>query len=90
MKTQRKFCTAAGLAAALALGGCWGGDDDAPAPVVVGNGVAVPDSAGASTGAFVGYLLVLLGTSDESSEPSAISTSFEVPPDEAAEPQPLT
>ena len=89
MKTQRKIWAAAGVAVALALGGCWGGDDDAPAPVVTGNGVAVPDSAGASTGAFLGYILAL-GVTDETSEPSAISTSLEVPPDEAAEPQPLT
>jgi hypothetical protein len=89
MKIQRKILFMAGVAMALALGGCWGDDDDDPAPVAAGNGAPVPDSAGVSVSAFLGYILAL-GATDETSEPSAISTSFEVPPDEAAEPQPLT
>ena len=87
MKTTRKICVAAALASALALGGCWGGgDDDA---VVVGNGVPVADSVGATTSAFLGYLLALAST-DESSEPSAIGAGFGSPTDETSEPQPLS
>jgi hypothetical protein len=89
MKTQRKIVFAATLAAALALGGCWGDDDDAPAPVGAGNGAPVPDSAGTSVAAFLGYI-VALGAADESSEPSAIGTGFAAPEDDTAEPQPLS
>jgi hypothetical protein len=88
MNTARKTWVAAALASALALGGCFGGDDDDDAPVA-GNGQPVPDSAGASTAAFVAFILAL-NPNDESSEPSAISDAFAVPPDEASEPQPLT
>ena len=87
MNATRKICLATGMATALALGGCWGGgDDDA---VAAGNGVAVPDSVGASAGAFLGYLLALAST-DDSSEPSAIGAGFGSPTDETSEPQPLS
>lgn len=90
MNTARKLWVAGALASVLALGGCFGGDDDddAAAPVA-GNGQPVPDSAGASTAAFVAFILAL-NSNDDSSEPSAIGNSFAVPPDETAEPQPLS
>lgn len=86
MNTSRKLWVAGALAATLALGGCFGGnDDDAPAP---GASNTVPDSAGASVGAFIAYLLAL-SPNDETSEPATISDAFAVPPDEDNEPQPL-
>lgn len=87
MNTARRIWVAAALASALALGGCFGGnDDDTP---VAGSSQDVPDSAGASTAAFVAFILAL-NQNDESSEPSVIKDSFVVPPDDAGEPQPLT
>ena len=86
MNTSRKLWLAGALAAALTLGGCFGSDgDDAPAP---GASTTVPDSAGASVGAFIAYLLAL-SPDDETSEPATISDAFAVPPDEDGEPQPL-
>lgn len=87
MKTVRKTWLAAALVAALALGGCFGGnDDDTP---VAANAAEVPDSAGASIAAFAAYILAL-NPNDDSAEPSAIKDSFAVPPDETSEPQALT
>ena len=88
MKTTQKIWLAAGLALALGIGGCFGGGDDSN-DAVAGNDAAVPDSAAASGSAFVAYLLAL-GQSNEASEPSTIGSSFEVPPNETEDPQPLT
>lgn len=89
MKTSQKIWLSAAFAAALGIGGCFGGGGDDNNGAVAGNDGSVPDSAAASGAAFVAYLLAL-GQSDESSEPSTINSSFEVPPDEGADPQPLT
>jgi hypothetical protein len=87
MKTTRKFWRAAAVMWALALGGCFGGSaDETPAS---GNSGAVPDSAGASVSAFIGYLLAL-GSDDETSEPATIKDSFAVPPDETDDVKPLS
>ena len=87
MNTSRKLYLAGALTATLALGGCFGSDDDdVSAP---GTSTDVPDSAGASVSAFITYLSAL-SANDETSEPSAISDAFAVPPDEGGEPQPLT
>ena len=86
MKPNRTLWACVALGTALSLGGCWSDEDD---PVAVGNGQDVPDSAGASTAAFLGYLLAL-NPNDETSEPSAISGSFAVPADDTGDPQPLT
>ena len=48
MKTQRKLLTAAALAAALTLSGCWGDNEDDLPPVAT---TEVPDSAGTGTAA---------------------------------------
>lgn len=87
MKTSQKIGLSAALAVALGIGGCFGGSDDDDA--VAGNDATVPDSAAASAAAFIAYLIAL-GQNDETSEPSAISSGFEVPPEEAEDPQPLT
>jgi hypothetical protein len=89
MKTSQKIGLSAALTVALGIGGCFGGGDDDKDDAVTGNDATVPDSAAASASAFVAYLLAL-GQSDETSEPSAIGSSFEVPPEEAADPQPLS
>lgn len=87
MKIPRKLLGITGLAAVLLLAGCWhnsGGD-----PPVPPANAEVPDSAGASTAAFVSYLLTL-SASDETSEPLTIKDTFAVPPDEANESTSLT
>ncbi len=86
MKTTRKFWLAVGVAAALAVGGCGGGDDPVVAAPVATD---VPDSAGASAGAFLSFVLAL-GGSDESGEPLVLKDSFAVPADDTGEPQPLS
>ena len=87
VNTTRKIGLAAALAAALLVGACGGDDDDEPVPVVVTQ--EVPDSAGASSAAFVGYVQGL-ASSDETTEPLTIRDSFAVPPDDDAEPSPLS
>lgn len=83
MKARSKIGRAAGLAAALAIGGC--GGDSSPPRVTL----EVPDSAGASSAAFISYIQTL-DPADESSEPLIIKDSFALPPDDDAEPIPLT
>jgi hypothetical protein len=87
MKTQRNLSLAAAAAAALtlALVGCGGGGNDDPAPVAT----EVPDSSGASTAAFVAFILAL-GGDNETSEPLTIRDTLATPADESAEPTPLT
>lgn len=86
MKNHRKLLATTGLMAALGLAGCWNSNDDDAMPPT--SATEVPDSAGVSTAAFVGYILGL-GASDESSEPSTLKDTFAVPAEEAAEPTPL-
>ena len=90
--------TAAGLAAASLLGAaallsaCGGGSStDAPVivpPVVVPPLTAVPDSAGLSVASFITFLLSL-STTNETSEPLTISSTFSAATDDAVEPTPL-
>jgi hypothetical protein len=87
MTTHQKLLAAASLIAALGLAGCWGSNDDAPLPSTASS--EVPDSAGASSAAFVSYILSL-GASDESSEPLTVKDTLAVPADETAEPTLLT
>ena len=89
MNKLHSLCTAAALATALALAGCW--DDDNEEPVLAPNPpvtTEVPDSAGISTASFFAYLLSLSG-SDESSQPLTLKDSFAVPPDETNTPTAL-
>ena len=86
MKTHRKLLVTTTLIAALSLAGCWDGDDDDPVtPPAIAE---VPDSAGISTAALIGFILGL-SSSDESSEPATLKDTFSVPADETAEPTPL-
>ena len=85
MTSTRKIGLAAALAATLLVGAC-GGDDDEPTPVVTT--LEVPDSAGASSAAFVGYLQAL-AVDDETAEPLTIKDAFAVPPNDDGEPSPL-
>ena len=87
MKTYRNLLAATAGVAALALAGCWGGNDDEPVPMPAST--EVPDSAGLSTAAFVSYLLTL-GTGDESAEPLTLKDTFAVPAEETADSTPLT
>lgn len=92
MKIQRKLLMAAALAAVLPLSGCWDDDneDNPPVPTVPPVVITeVPDSAGISTASFVSFILSL-DANDESSEPLTLTPAFAVPPDDSAEPTPLT
>jgi len=87
MKITKMLFAASSAAVVLTLAGCWDDDDD---PVAVTPPItAVPDSAGVSTAAFIGFIMSL-GANDETSEPLTIGNTFSVPPDESAEPTPLT
>ena len=85
MKSTHKIGLAAALAACLVVTAC-GGDDDEPVPV--GTTLEVPDSAGVSSAAFVGYVQTL-AVDDETAEPLTVKDSFAVPPNEDGEPSPL-
>jgi hypothetical protein len=87
MTMTRKIVSVTGVLLALTLGGCWDDNSNDAPPAPPSN--TVPDSADASTAAFVGYIVTLSGT-DESSEPLLINNTFVVPPDETSEPTPLT
>jgi uncharacterized lipoprotein YajG len=88
MAIKRKLWAAVALASVLTLAGCWDDDNnDTVTPPVAST--EVPDSAGASTAAFVSFILSL-AASDEASEPLTITERFAVPADESAEPTPLT
>ena len=51
MKTYRKLLAATAGVATLTLAGCWGGNNDEPAPTSAST--EVPDSASLGTAAFV-------------------------------------
>ena len=86
VNTTRKIGLAAALAAALLLSACFGGGDDDD--VAAGSQLEVPESAGASGTAFVGYIQGL-GAGDETSEPLMIKDAFAVPPSDDTEPSPV-
>lgn len=60
----------------------------ASAATLSSNG-AVSDNVGVSVKAFMSYLMVM-GVSDETSEPATIKETFTVPSDEANEPQSMS
>ncbi len=86
MTSIRKIGWAVALAATLLVGAC-GGDDDEATPVVTN--LEVPDSAGANSAAFLGYIQGL-GANDEAGEPLSVKAGFAVPPDDDTEPSPLS
>lgn len=86
MKITRNIWLLPGLAIALIVGGCAGGDDGTGATV---DPTVVPASAGESPAAFMAFLGTLSAT-DETSEPLTLSDNFAVPDDETNDPQPLT
>ena len=61
MNMQRKLGLAAVLAAAAALGGCFGDDDDAPAPRPVLTTAPTPADIGTTSGDLVAYVQRLIG-----------------------------
>ena len=87
MKITRVLLVSSAAALLLTLAGCWGDSNDSVQETPPNT--AVPDSAGVSAAAFFSYILTL-GASDESSEPLTIKDTFAVPPEEGAEPTPLT
>jgi hypothetical protein len=70
------------LATAMALGACGGGgNDDVPVAAT-----SVPDSAGASSAAFIAFIQGL-AQGDETSEPLTFGAGFTAPPgDETGDP----
>ncbi len=85
-KIPQRLKLAAASAVVLLLVGCWANEDNKaqpplpPAPVT-----EVPDSAGASSSAFVTFLLSLAG-GDDTGEPLLIRDTFAVPADDSTEP----
>lgn len=88
MKTTRTLLALGASALVLSLAGCWGDNDDDPVAEAPPN-AAVPASAGVSAAAFISFLMTL-SASDESSEPLTLTDTFAVPPENSAEPIPLT
>ena len=86
VNTTRNIGLAAALAASLLLSACFGGGDDDDA--IAGSQLEVPESAGTSGTAFVGYIQGL-GAGDETSEPLMIKDAFAVPPSDDTEPSPV-
>ena len=82
MKTSsRNFVAVLAFSAVLLTACGGGGGDDAPAATS-----AVPDSASASVGGFIGYLQALVQSAADLLEP--VDTAAVVPPtDETSEPQ---
>ncbi len=73
----------ASLAIALALSGCWSGDDDDPKPPAASSGV--PASATQSTKGLVDYLNELIATmTNDTSDPVVLGDAV-LPVDDTAE-----
>ena len=67
MRTRQMLMLALAASIALGLSGC-GGSDDTPSVTS-----QVPDSASASVGGFISYLMVLVALAPENVEPVDIS-----------------
>ncbi len=95
MKTYQTTWLACALAVTLVLGACGGSKDEnavvvvtpppPPPPVVVTD---VPDSAAASIGAFISFIMALVNSEDR--EPLTLRDTIIVPLDEVSEPVLLT
>ncbi len=88
MKTSKKCGLVGVLAATLFLAACGGSKDEnavvvvtPPPPLVVTD---VPDSAAASIGAFVSFVMALVNSEDR--EPLTLRDTIIVPLDEISEP----
>ena len=95
MTFSKKITLAAGLAVALVIGGCGGGNDGPSTPVATtGTGTSsvpsttVPDSAGNTMTSFLAFLVAMV--SSETSEPLTISNGFVAPSDETSDPMPVS
>ena len=91
MNMQRKLGLAAVLAAAAALGGCFGDDDYTPAPTPITT--TVPGSAGNSPADFNNAVTQLVNSANvdllEPSDISAVAASTTAT-DETSDPAPVT
>ena len=85
MNKTRNIWLVLALAASVLVAGCGGGGGGDGAAAVA---TSVPDSAGASSASFLDFIQSL--TTDETSEPLAISDAFSVPADETDNVRPLT
>lgn len=91
MKKSTLSGSALALVAMLALAGCSGGSDDTgTSNPGSGSGQAqvsneVPESAGASSSAFIAFLKTMM-SNDETSEPMKMREGWAVPADDTGEP----
>ena len=89
MKTYQTTWLACALAATLVLGACGGNKDENAVVVVTPPPVTdVPDSAAASIGAFISFIMALVNSEDR--EPLTVRDTIIVPLDEISEPLLLT
>lgn len=86
MNATRKPWWVVGVGTALCFATACGSGDDKPAVAAPG-ALEVPDSAGASGAALVGFVQAL--ADDDTLEPLTVSSAFAVPEDETGEPIPL-
>lgn len=83
MKMRRPLQVTAAVAVLAALGGCFGGGDDAPAPTPPPPTAAVPDSASQSSAGLVTYLKTLIAADAETLEPVDLGTFAPVQPEDS-------
>lgn len=96
MKNSTKYVSAIALVAMLALAGCSGGGDSGDANGGTSNPGGsqiqadneVPESAGASSSAFIAFLKSMM-TDDETSEPMKMREGWAVPDDDIGDPAPM-
>lgn len=97
MKNSTKSASALALAAVLTMAGCSGGGGDDgvnnssgsnPGGSQISADNDVPESAGASSSAFIAFLKTMM-TDDETSEPMKMREGWAVPADDTGDPEPM-